>query len=217
MGSIAGDLKYRRAVVVIRTHDGIEAARLLADGGRLRRLAYDMAVDLKAARTPETRPLPAGFRFETLDPDIDGIALAAAAAVPPGHVDFGIWSGVDRFEYWSQLLAGEGPCGSVLSAASCVVRDQDGTIVAALVVTDMPASEWWAGDPWIPEVFVVSEHQGQGLGGFLVGHAVRVCVDGGYRRLGLTVSDGNPARHLYERFGFQPFRTTWLVERPTLG
>jgi len=175
-----------------------------------------MAVDLKAAQTPETRGLPAGFRLQRLDSDIDGIALAAAGAVPPGHVDFGIWSGVDRFEYWRQLLAGEGPCGSVLPEASCLVRDQDGAILGALVVTDMPASEWWPGDPWIPEVFVVSGHQGQGLGGLLVGHAVRACVDGDDRRLGLTVSDGNPARHLYERFGFQPFRTTWLIERPAL-
>lgn len=203
-------------VVVVRTHDGVEAARLLAAGGRLRRLARDMAVDLIAARTPEARAVPTDIRLETLGSDIEGIALAAADAVLPGHVDFGVWSGVDRFEYWRQLLAGEGPCGSVLPKASCVVRDQGGAIVGALVVTDMPASEWWAGDPWIPEVFVVSGHQGQGLGGLLVGHAVRACVDGGSRRLGLTVSDRNPARQLYERFGFQPFRTTWLVERPAL-
>ena len=203
-------------VVVVRTHDEVEAARLLASGGRLRRHAYDMAVDPKAPGTKETRGLPAGFRLERLDSDIDGIALAAAAAVPPGHVDFGIWSGVDRFEYWRQLLAGEGPCGSVFPAASCLVRDQDGAIIAVLVVTDMPATEWWAGDPWIPEVFVVADHQGHGIGGLLIGHAVEACVDGGHRRLGLTVSNGNPARHLYERFGFQPFRTTWLIERAPL-
>ena len=175
-----------------------------------------MAVDLRAALTPETRRLPDGFRLETLAPDVDRIALAAADALSPGHVDFGIWSGVDRFEYWRQLLAGEGPCGSVLPAASRLVRDRSGAIAGALVVTEMPASEWWAGGPWIPEVYVVSAHQGQGLGGLLVRHAVRACIDGGYGRLGLTVSDGNPARHLYERFGFQPFRTTWLIERPVL-
>lgn len=203
-------------MVVIRIHDKVEADRLLAAGGRLRRLAYDMAVDLSAAKTPETRGLRIGFRLERLDADVDGIAVAAAAAVPPGHVDFGIWSGVDRFEYWRQLLAGEGPCGAILPAASTLLRDQDGAIVAVLVVTDMPTSEWWAGDPWIPEVFVVFGHQGQGLGGLLVEHAVRACADAGSRRLGLTVSDGNPARHLYERFGFQPFRTTWLIERPGL-
>jgi mycothiol synthase len=203
-------------VVVVRTHDEAEAARLLAAGGRQRRFARDMAVDLIAARSPAMGSLPIGTRLETLDSEMDGIAAAAAAAVLPGHVDFGIWSGVDRFEYWRQLLAGEGPCGPVLAEASRVVRDQRGAIVGALVVTDMPASEWWAGDPWIPEVFVVSGHQGQGLGGFLVEHAVRACVDGRRRRLGLTVSEGNPARHLYERFGFQPFRATWLIERPAL-
>ena len=182
----------------------------------MRRLAYDMAAELKAVQAPETRELPAGVRLARLDSDIDGIALAAAAAVPPGHVDFGIWSGVDRFEYWKQLLAGEGPCGSVLPAASCLVHDQDHAIIGALVVTDMPTSEWWAGDPWIPEVFVVARHQRQGLGGLMLGHAVDACADAGNARLGLTVSDRNPARHLYERIGFQPFRTTWLIERPPL-
>jgi mycothiol synthase len=187
---------------VVRTHDSAEAARLLKTGGRLRRLAHDMAVDLDAVNVPAPHVPPLRLLLGAVDGDVDGIAVAAAAAVLPGHVDDAIWSGVDRAEYWRQLLHGTGPCGAVLLAQSRLVRDTDGAIAAAVVVTTMPATEWWAGDPWIPEIFVIAPFQGRGLGGLLLGHAVRMCGDAGYQRLGLTVSEGNPARRLYERFGF---------------
>jgi GNAT superfamily N-acetyltransferase len=200
-------------VALIRTHDSDEAAHLVATGGQLRRVARDMAVDLSTARIPEPGSTPEGLRVEVLGSDSDGIAAAAAAALLPEHVDFGIWSGVDRFRYWRQLLAGQGPCGSVLHAPSRLARDRAGGVVGAVVVTHMAASEWWSGDPWIPEIFVVADFHRRGLGSLLLGHAMRSCSQGGHRRLGLTVSEGNPARNLYERFGFRPFRTTWLIER----
>jgi mycothiol synthase len=200
-------------LVLVRTHDEAEAARLVAGGGNLRRVAHDMAAELTSAVQPEPGAMPAGIRLEALSTDPKAIAAAAAAATLPGHIDYGIWSGVDRAEYWRQLLAGEGPCGWVISAASRTVRDHEGEIVGTVAVTQMPESEWWAGDPWIPEIFVVSAYQGHGLGASLIGHAMRACVQGGKKRLGLTVTEGNPARRLYERFGFAPFRTTWLIDR----
>jgi GNAT superfamily N-acetyltransferase len=172
-----------------------------------------MAADLSAAVLPAPRSTPAGIRLEALSADSEAIAAAAAAATLPGHIDFGIWSGVDRAEYWRQLLAGEGPCGSVIREASRMAVDHDGEIVGVVAVTHMPESEWWSGDPWIPEIFVVSGYQGHGLGARLIGHAAHACAQDGYQRLGLTVTEGNPARHLYERFGFAQFRTTWLIDR----
>jgi len=102
-----------------------------------------------------------------------GIAAAAASAVPLGHVDFGLWSGVDRFEYWGSCWQAKAPVvrSSAKRRASCVTRAA--AILGALVVTDMPASGWWAGDAWIPELFVVSGHQGQGLGAFWSGMPYR--------------------------------------------
>ena len=197
---------------VLRTHDSAEAARLLATGGRLRRLAHDMAVDLDAVKVPAPHVPPLTLLLEAIDGHVDGIAAAAAAAVLPGHVDDAIWSGVDRAEYWRQLLNGSGPCGAVLPAPSRLVRTTDGAIAAAVVVSRMAATEWWAGDPWIPEIFVVAPFQGRGLGGLLLGHALRMWGGARYQRLGLTVSEGNPARHLYERFGFRAFRRTWFID-----
>ncbi|HVC42170.1 MAG TPA: GNAT family N-acetyltransferase [Candidatus Saccharimonadales bacterium] len=195
-----------------RTHDSAEAAELLASGGRLRRLAHDMVIDLEAATIPRTAPMPRGMRVETLDGDEASLAIAAAGALTPTHVDFAIWAGVDRAEYWGRLLAGGGPCGPVLPAASRLIRDMDGAIAGAAIVTAMNATDWWTGDPWVPEIFVVSMYQGRGVGGLLLEHALDACARAGDKHLGLTVSQGNPARRLYERFGFQPFRSTWLIE-----
>jgi GNAT superfamily N-acetyltransferase len=140
------------------------------------------------------------------------IALSAASATTPDHVDFPVWARMDRVEYWRRLLDGKGPCGAILPEPSRLLRGAGGLIVGAVVVTEMEATGWWAADPWIPELFVVSGFQGRGLGGLLLGHALRACAAAGYERCGLTVSEGNPARHLYERFGFQAFRATWFIE-----
>jgi mycothiol synthase len=172
-----------------------------------------MAADLRTTGVAAPHAPPSGLVLGPLDADPTNIADAAAAATMPGHVDYGIWLGVDRGEYWRQLLDGHGPCGPVLAAASRLVLDADGAIAGVVVVTKMPLTAWWAGDPWIPEIFVVSSFQGRGLGGLLLEHAVGSCARAGSERLGLTVSEGNPARRLYERFGFEAFRTTWLIDR----
>jgi GNAT superfamily N-acetyltransferase len=198
--------------MLARTHDRAAAAQLLASGCRLRRLAYDMVVDLDTTAIPSLQPAT-GVSVEALDCDPKVIAIAATAATPPDHVDFEVWSGVDRTRYWRQLLAGEGPCGAILPAASRLLRDENGVVVGAMAVAAMRASDWWPGDPWVPEIFVVPGFQELGLGGFLLGHAMRTCAAAGHSRLGLTVSDGNPARRLYERCGFRPFRSTWFIER----
>jgi len=170
-----------------------------------------MVVELDASQIATPPAPPPSLVIGALDGDVDSVAAAAAAALPPGHVDVAIWSDVDRVEYWRQLLNGSGPCGAVLPVPSRLVRDADGAIAAAIVVTEMPATAWWAGDPWIPEVFVVASHQGRGLGGLLLAHALRMCAHAGDQRLGLTVTEGNPAKRLYEGFGFRAFRTTWFI------
>ena len=172
-----------------------------------------MVADLEPARAVALHARPDGMAIGPLGSDAAGIAEAAAAATLPGHVDHGIWLGVDRVEYWRQLLHGEGPCGRVLAEPSRLVRAPGGAIAAAAVVTAMPATDWWQGDPWIPEIFVVAGFQGRGVGGLLLEHALGACARSGSQRVGLTVSDGNPAGRLYERFGFRAFRSTWFIAR----
>jgi GNAT superfamily N-acetyltransferase len=197
---------------VTRTHDATTAAQLLSSGGRLRRLAHDMVASLEVSRVPTPR-IVEGVSVEGVESDPKAIAIAASAATPPDHADHEIWLGVDRARYWKQLLAGEGSCGAVLPEPSRLLRSRDGEIVGVVVVAAMRVSDWWPGGPWIPEIFVVPDFQGRGLGGLLLDYAMEACADAGHQRLGLTVTQGNPAQRLYERFGFRTFRSTWFIEQ----
>lgn len=171
-----------------------------------------MAKDLSGDGASRASHSPPYLRMRVLRPgDATDLAAAAALATPPGHVDHATWLSIDRPAYWSALLAGDGPCGPVVDAASRVLVDDSGTVAGCAVVTLMPASAWWPGGPWLPEVFVVPAHQRGGLGDVLVSHAIRVCSTEDHARIGLTVTDGNPARRLYERLGFTPFRSTWVI------
>ena len=188
-----------------RTHNAALAEKLLASGGRLRRLAHDMVVDLGAAsistqkvvegvsitpcrQTRKRSPPPLAWRHR---PDMlttrfgrEWIALGTGSSC---------WPAPGRAARYS------------LSHRE-VIRDTRGRIIGAIVVAAMPASAWWSGDPWIPEIFVVPEFQGRGLGGVLIAEAVYECREAGHERLGFSVTEGNPAQLLYEHFGFRVFR-----------
>lgn len=79
-------------------------------------------------------------------------------------------------------------------------------------MTAMAGSDWWPGGPWVTEMFVVPTLQNRGLGRRLLAHAAAACAGAGYKRLGLTVTDGNAAERLYRRVGFKRFRTVWAIE-----
>jgi GNAT superfamily N-acetyltransferase len=196
---------------VVRTAEEAEAARLIKAGGRLLRVSREMVLDLTTVRPSPPVPIPEGLSMVAIDRPPAEVAQAAARATPPGHVDHEIWKGFDRPAYWRQLLAGE-VSGPLVPAASGLLVDSDGSIGAAVVVTILgPLPDWWSGGPWIPEIFVVPSLQGRGIGTHLLAFAARTCRESGRERLGLTVTDANPAKRLYERFGFRLVRTHWTV------
>jgi ribosomal protein S18 acetylase RimI-like enzyme len=53
-----------------------------------------------------------------------------------------------------------------------------------------------------------------GIGAALIAQAMRLLDEDGQPVLGLTVSDGNPARRVYERLGFQPVLESWTLHLP---
>jgi mycothiol synthase len=199
---------------LVRTQDPMEAERLLRGGHRLRRLAHDMSADLPEPEAPAgAASTPAGFHLVGMDARTPSqIALAAASATPPDHVDHAVWSAVNREEYWARLLDGDGPCGPVEPGASRLLVGPAAAIAGAIAVTAMAPSAWWRGGAWIPEIFVLPDFQNRGLGRLLLGHAMGAARTSGHPRMGLTVSEGNPARRLYERQGFRVFRSTWFIE-----
>jgi ribosomal protein S18 acetylase RimI-like enzyme len=56
--------------------------------------------------------------------------------------------------------------------------------------------------------------QGRGFGAALLVHAMIGTRDAGLPTLGLTVTDGNPARRLYDRMGFRPVLRTFTMRLP---
>jgi GNAT superfamily N-acetyltransferase len=63
-------------------------------------------------------------------------------------------------------------------------------------------------DEWTPELgmAVVAEHRGRGVGTRLLARLVEAAGEE-FAALSLSVSAGNPARRLYERFGFEEVGT----------
>ncbi|HEY4027498.1 MAG TPA: GNAT family N-acetyltransferase [Candidatus Dormibacteraeota bacterium] len=123
---------------------------------------------------------------------------------PPGHVDREQVLQVVANGSFRRLVAGE-LIGPVLTAASSQVEEEagGGPAGACIVVLWQGAPLWPAG-PWIADIFVTSTRQGQGLGAALLKRAIAASAAAGATRIGLNVTNGNRARALYERFGFEP-------------
>jgi GNAT superfamily N-acetyltransferase len=86
------------------------------------------------------------------------------------------------------------------------------TVAGALLVTAMPAAAWWDGGPWLCDLFVAPTHQGAGIGRQLLQLMIARCTEGGYERIGLSVTDGNPAERLYRALGFTRCRSVFVIE-----
>jgi GNAT superfamily N-acetyltransferase len=64
----------------------------------------------------------------------------------------------------------------------------------------------------VADIFVVPAHQGRGLGRTLLLRAVAWSCAAGEPRIGLSVTDGNPAERLYARAGFRRRRSVFVLK-----
>lgn len=199
-------LEHARGQRVVTGDDALVEA-LVAGGGRVQRRGHDYEYDV--AHAPDewarTQP-PDGF---TLSNVLDAVALAAShtAANPPGHPDHE--EGLDHVEDLRSMIAGE-VLGPYVPEASWQVSDEQGPC-GAIIVVDRPGA---VRRGWVVEVFVDPRHQGRGLGRVLLQRAVAGTRQAGLPRLGLVVSDGNPARYAYEALGFRHLRSGTNVDIP---
>ena len=95
-----------------------------------------------------------------------------------------------------------------------VAVDAGGAVLGGIMVTLMRPNPYWDG-PWVPDVFVRPDAQGRGIGERLVRYAVAAVADAGHGGLALSVTDGNPARRLYDRVGFRASITFASVAMPS--
>jgi ribosomal protein S18 acetylase RimI-like enzyme len=174
---------------------------LLAAGGRALRHAHLMSCDL--AERPDWHA-PAGYRLTDVDRPAADLVDAFRAAYAPGHIDHREESEEQARSVLDGYLEGReyGP----LARGSGLAVAPDGAVVGAILIGRLPGDPPLNG-PWIIEVFRDPDHPG--VGRALLERALAIAD---VQTLGLMVTEGNPARELYERLGFRVVLTALVVQ-----
>lgn len=184
---IAGDEELGRALV--------------AAGGRLLRHAHLMSHDLAVRPTWSHPP---GHRLTDIDRPATDLVDAYIAAFPPTHVDHRDEPRDSALATLESHLSGA-EFGPPLRGSGLAVAE-DGTVAGAILLGVLPGEPPLNG-PWLIEVFRHPAHRG--VGRALCERALALAdVD----VLGLVVTEGNPARALYEDLGFRLLRSSLVVQ-----
>ncbi|MFF2079527.1 GNAT family N-acetyltransferase [Kitasatospora sp. NPDC058162] len=184
--------------------------RLLDGGATVLRHAHTFRRDLRADPPPADwagAPLREGLRAVPCDRSPEAMLESWRAAFDPTHVDH--FRGDDTralAERIGPLLAGEA-IGPVLPSSLLAVDAED-QVVGAAVLTDRD------GLPWVAEVFRHPRRGYRGLGADLLRRAVADAAGRGLADVHLVVSEGNPARRVYEALGFELLETSLTVIVP---
>jgi mycothiol synthase len=148
-----------------------------------------MTHDLADLPTPP--PLPRGWALAPGRWDVD-LASAVAEAYGSDHVD-GPWGEQDT----AQVAAAHAGSADLktLACATARVVDPDGRS-AGQVLCAGPVP-WVDQSAWVLTIALAHRARGIGLGRVLLVHALRGTREAGLSKLGLSVTEGNPARRLY--------------------
>jgi GNAT superfamily N-acetyltransferase len=171
--------------------------QLAERGGQVRRRFHVLNRSLTADPPPVSwaeTDLGAGRRAARYDRDPDEIFPTYRAAYPPSHPDGHPGTDEEALDQRLRpLLAGE--LGPVLPASRLAV-DADDHVVAGVFLLETPRG------PWVADVFRRPGAERAGLGTALLRQVLAIAAEDGITELGLSVTDGNPARGVYEKLGF---------------
>jgi GNAT superfamily N-acetyltransferase len=144
--------------------------------------------------------LPAGVAAEPPGRPAAELAPVRVRAYPPGHADWR--AGWDAAAELERLMAGE-ECGVLLPCSRIGVAE--GAVVGAVLLTD-DAEGSLVVPPGllVADVFREPGRAWRGLGDALLRRALAAAAQAGHEAAHLLVTDGNPARRLYARLGFEP-------------
>ncbi|MCO1578483.1 GNAT family N-acetyltransferase [Crossiella sp. SN42] len=183
-----------------------------ANGGTVVRHAHAYSFDLREQQAdPDwlNPPLADGLRAEEFTATLEEIFPAYQRAFPPGHVDHVLDAEGERANF-AQLLAGE-VLGPVLPCSG-LIRDGE-EVVGVVVVNDRAGDPPLLG-PWIGQIYRDPAPRYRGLGMVLLRRAVALAAQAGLPAVGLAVTDGNPARWVYEKAGFRHVEESMTVLIP---
>ncbi len=144
------------------------------------------------ADVPTREGLPGGLEERCLDPGDSAVLGQLMAAAYRGTVDD---HGED--DLWHQdeaVRTLRGHFGAPVFAASFLAV-QDERLIGTCLVTEEPQL-------LLAFALVLPEWQNLGIGTTLIAHSAQALISTGYQEWTLAVTDGSPARHLYERLGF---------------
>ena len=133
------------------------------------------------------------------------------AAYAPGHPDYEPGDDEDLIESELRPYVEREALGPV--HRSTTLATIDGRIAGAIVISLRPEPVPFGG-PWITEVWRDPAAPTPGLGADLIGRALTMLCADGFETLGLAVTDGNPARRVYEGLGFEPALESWTYLLP---
>jgi GNAT superfamily N-acetyltransferase len=182
---VAGDVDLGRA--------------LIAGGARPARHAHVHSRDLRRDPAPaEWADVPGIGPLDRTAPELVGVY---AAAYPPDHVD---WQYTGPPPDYESDLAGilDGRIAGPRLDSSRLAVDGAGEPAGALVVTELEGVPPFGG-PWVAELFRRPGDDLRGTGRALLQAGLAVATAAGLPALGLAVTEGNPARALYESLGFE--------------
>lgn len=151
--------------------------------------------------TPARRPSPEGLVLTPLTGIPPGLAAASVAAFPPEHVDHGPQDTEPATQVELERIAAGDVLGPLLPASRLASRG--GQPLGAIFVNDRPAT-----GPWITQLFRRPGPEGRGVGSALLDAAIAAVREAGGQTIGLAVTEGNPARALYDSRGFVLFEST---------
>jgi len=201
-----------RPAALISTPNAEFAAALLARNCTQKRHAYAMSLDLTShPPQPISHQMPQETRFIehcTADELFD----SWYAAYPLGHPDYLPGTRAELMAENLQPLLDRSLLGANHRSSRAVF--QDGEVHAAIIIS-LREGEAPYGGPWLSEIWCDPRLQHQGIGKSLLTTAIRELSEDGFASLGLAVSQGNPAKKLYESLGFTGISQSWTIALPT--
>jgi GNAT superfamily N-acetyltransferase len=187
---------------------------LAARGATPTRHAHVHSRDLRRHPAPaDARSAePDRVRIGPLDRGARELVEIYAAAYPPDHVD---WSYTGPPADYEADLAGllDGRIAGPRLGVSRLALDSRGRPAGALIVTELEGDPPFAG-PWVAELFRRPGDDLRGTGRALLEAGIAAATAAGLATLGLAVTEGNPARRLYESLGFEHVLSSLTVVVP---
>ncbi len=177
---------------------------LIAAGGKPYRHAHVLSRDFVRDPAPARWSERPGVRLTDVDRPAADLVDTFRAAYAPGHPDHRDEPPERTLADLEGWIAGRefGP----LLAGSGLAVTADGTVVGGILLGDTPGDPPDNG-PWVIELFRHPAHRG--VGRALLERALALAT---VATLGLAVTEGNPARALYEELRFRHVQSTLVVE-----